>query len=301
MKVIVASTSLHLINALILKYQFKEKFFLVYIGKENYIFNKIKKEFEYLHLNEEKKDFFKKINLRIENSKKLLEVIKILNPEEIIVGNDRKIETSILIANYKANYSYLDDGLHSYIPEKQHIFKYTFFEKKLKEIIYRNKLILPKFIGKGNYIKKAYLFKPEFANDYLKQKELIKLQPKIHKLQEIFKENIDSKKILLLPHPKFIDNSKLQCIKKFIDNDTLVKLHPRDNTTKLTAKTINLPAEVIFLNLSNSEILGFNTTALLMAKWLNSDLEVKMIKFNYSLNDIERFMVKNDIKEIYCK
>ena len=174
-KVLIASTNLHLIDSLIIKNQFNDNFHLVFIGKKNIFYENIKKEFKsYLYLEENKS---KKIPLRIENSKKLLNFIKNLNPSEIIVGNDRKIETSILIKNYTNTiYSYMDDGLHSYILEKQHPFKYTFLEKILKQFIYKNKLVLPKFIGCGEYIKNAYLFKPEFANSCLKNKNLIKLE-----------------------------------------------------------------------------------------------------------------------------
>ncbi|QCT93895.1 hypothetical protein FE773_01470 [Caminibacter mediatlanticus TB-2] len=299
MKIIIASTSFHLINALILKHQLNEEFFLIYIGKENEVFNKVKTYFvDSLILIEDKNN---KYNLRIQNAKKLLELVKNIKPSEIIIGNDRKIENSILIANYKVNYSYLDDGLHSYILENQHMFKYTIFEKKLKEFLYKNRLVLPKYIGSSEYIKKAYVYKPEFVHKYLKEKVLIKLTPDTHFLRAIFKENIpEIKKLILFPHPKFIDDKKIECIKKYIDENTFIKLHPRDNKTKLNAKKIDLIAEVLFLNLKEVQILGFNTTALLTAKWLNSNLDVKMIKFDKNLSEIEKFMIKNGIKEINC-
>ncbi len=299
MKIIIASTSFHLINALVLKHQLNEDIFLIYIGKENEIFNKVKKYFfNNLHLLEDKND---KYNLRINNAKKLLELVKKIKPNEIIIGNDRKIENSILIANYTANYSYLDDGLHSYILENQHIFKYTIFEKKLKEFLYKNRLVLPKYIGSSKYIKKAYVYKPEFVHKYLKEKELIKLTPDINFLREVFKVDLPKiKRLILFPHPKFIDDKKIECIKTYVDENTFIKLHPRDNKTKLNAKRIDLIAEVIFLNLKEAQILGFNTTALLTAKWLNSNLDVKMIKFDKNLNQVEDFMIKNGIKEINC-
>ncbi|EDM23555.1 hypothetical protein [Caminibacter mediatlanticus] len=299
MKIIIASTSFHLINALILKHQLNEEFFLIYIGKENEVFNKVKTYFvDSLILIEDKNN---KYNLRIQNAKKLLELVKNIKPSEIIIGNDRKIENSILIANYKVNYSYLDDGLHSYILENQHMFKYTIFEKKLKEFLYKNRLVLPKYIGSSEYIKKAYVYKPEFVHKYLKEKVLIKLTPDTHFLRAIFKENIpEIKKLILFPHSKFIDDKKIECIKKYIDENTFIKLHPRDNKTKLNAKKIDLIAEVLFLNLKEVQILGFNTTALLTAKWLNSNLDVKMIKFDKNLSEIEKFMIKNGIKEINC-
>jgi hypothetical protein len=281
-KVLIASTYLHLIDSLIIQKQFNNSFHLVFIGKKNTIFDLIKNEFKsYLFL-EEKKDK-NKIQQRIKNYQILNNYIKEISPNEIIIGNDRKIETAILIANNSYNYSYMDDGLHSYILEKQHILKYSFFEKKLKEFIYKNSLVLPKFIGCANYIKKAYLFRPNLAHKLLKNKTLIKLQPDIEYLKNVFNPLIDKNtisllqkatKIIFLPHPKFITKEKIDKINRFIDKNTLIKLHPRDNTTKINGIILqNLFSEIIFLY-TNAKIYGFNTTSLLTAKWLREDLEV---------------------------
>jgi len=298
-KILIASTSLHLIDSLIIKNQFKDEFYIVYIGKQNGFFDLIKNDFAgYLHL-EERKDK-KKVPLRIENAKKLLSYIKDLNPEEIIFGNDRKIETSILIANYKGEYSYMDDGLHSYIPEKQHVLKYTWFEKKIKEFIYKNRLILPKFIGAGEYAKKAYLFRPDLANEYLKTKELIKLKPDIVKLRGYFinfvpsewqKELQNAKKVIFLPHPKFITRDLLKKLDKLIDEKTLVKKHPRDNQTQLNARFIpgEVFSEAVFAFLNDTcEVYGYKTTAILTGKWLREELNVYQI---YS-DDLSKFNIQ---------
>ena len=289
-KVLIASTNLHLIDCLIIKNQFKDNFHLVFIGKKNILFENIKNQFHsFLYLEENKNS--QKVKLRIQNSKKLLEFIKNLNPSEIIVGNDRKIETAILIKNYNSTYSYMDDGLHSYILEKQHPFKYTFLEKKLKEFIYKNRLVLPKFIGCGKYIKNAYLFKPEFANSCLKNKNLIKLD--INKLKIDIKLDIPKfKKLILLPHPKFITPKILEKIKQYIDKDTAIKLHPRDKNRYFDIITINkeIPLEILLLQIDKkTKIYGYKTTAILIAKWLGFEV--------YSFENDE-FMQKNGIKVI---
>jgi len=290
-KVLIASTNLHLIDSLIIKNQFNDNFHLVFIGKKNSFYKNIKTEFKsYLYLEENKNG--KKITLRIKNSNKLLNFIKNLNPNEIIVGNDRKIETSILIKNYTNTiYSYMDDGLHSYILEKQHLFKYTFLEKFLKQIIYKNTLVLPKFIGCEKYIKNAYLFKPEFANRCLKNKNLIKLNI------NLLKVNIDLdipkfKKLILLPHPKFITPKILEKIKKYIDKDTAIKLHPRDENKYFDIITLDkeIPLEVLLLQIDKkTKIYGYKTTAILIAKWLGFDV--------YNFGE-DKFMQKNGIKVI---
>jgi hypothetical protein len=224
----------------------------------------------------------------------MINLAKEINPSEIVVGNDRKIETSILIHNFKVNYSYMDDGLHSYILEKQYPFKYSIFEKILKRLMYRSKLDVPKYIGCSEYIKKAYLFKPEFANECLAKKELVKLNiTKIPKINLDIKLNC--KNILLLPHPKFIREDFVVKINEVL-SDFCVKYHPRDENRYFKAEVIgNIPLEMLLLNIDKDiKIYGFNTTAILIAKWLGFDV----YNFVFERNAVNEFMKKNGIKEI---
>jgi hypothetical protein len=283
-RIFVASTYLHLIDALILN---KKDYLFFITKKEDEFVKKVAPYFKevYQFIDD------KKIKTRIQNSSKMISLAKDINPAEIVVGNDRKIETSILIHNFKANYSYMDDGLHSYILERQYPFKYSFFEKILKKFLYKSKLDVPKYIGCNDYIKRAYLFKPEFANECLKKKELIALNiediPKID-----ININLDCKNILLLPHPKFIDEN----IKKIKIKDFCVKYHPRDNNRYFDEPIIgNIPLEILLLNIpKNTKIYGFKTTAILIAKWLGFDV------YNFVFNEsrVDAFMKKNGIKEI---
>jgi hypothetical protein len=288
MKIFIASTNLHLIDSLILN----NNDILFFLSKtDNELLNLIKQ-----------KNYFKKIytfiddkkfSTRIKNAQKMISISKEISPDEIIVGNDRKIEISILIHNFKNNYSYMDDGLHSYILEKQYPFKYSIFEKYLKMFLYKSKLDVPKYIGCSDYIKNVYLFKPEFANGCLKKKNLQKLD--IHKLPHIKMDlNIDCKNILLLPHPKFI-NSKIINKLSFL-NDFCVKYHPRDKNRYFNAKEIgNISLEILLLNVNKDiKIYGFNTTALLIAKWLGFD----SYNIVFKENEVDRFMKMNNIKEI---
>jgi hypothetical protein len=283
-KIFIASTYLHLIDALILN---QEDYLFFITKKEDDFLKKVSPYFKNIY------QFIddKKINTRIQNAKKMISISQSIQPDEIVVGNDRKIETSILIHNFKANYSYMDDGLHSYILEKQYPFKYSIFEKILKMIMYKNRLDVPKFIGCNSYIKKAYLFKPEFANECLRKKELIKLN--INDIPQIKLDiNINCKNILLLPHPKFINES----IKRIKLKDFCVKYHPRDKNRYFDAPIIpNIPLEILLLNISRDiKIYGFQTTAILIAKWLGFEV----FNFVFEDNKINKFMSKNGIKEI---
>ena len=286
MRIFVASTNLHLIDSLILN---KDDILFFISKKENKFIEVIKNYFKevFVFIDD------KKISTRRENAKKMISLSKKFAPREIIVGNDRKIEISILIHNFNTTYSYMDDGLHSYILENQYPFKYSIFEKYLKKFIYKSNLDVPKYIGCNSYIKNAYLFKPEFANECLKKKNLIRLD--INRLPKINLDiKLDCKNILLLPHPKFITPQiidKLAFLKDFC-----VKYHPRDNKKYFKAKEIgDLPLEILLLNLDrDTKIYGFKTTALLIAKWLGFE----SYNIVFEENEVDRFMKLNGIKEI---
>ena len=288
-KVFIASTYLHIIDSIIISKMYNDKFTLFFIGQNNDFVTFCNKFFD-IHLFTENKSSLKsKINQRIKNSKKMIELIQKINPNEIIVGNDRKIETSILIENYKNNYSYMDDGLHSYIPEKQHIFKYTIFEKYLKILLYKNKLKIPKFIGCN--LDKAYLYKPEFGLKCYKEK--IKLNIDLLNKNDFngYLDNIklDFNKLILFPHPKFINKQFLDKVKKIIDKNTAIKLHPRDKNKYFDSNILpNNPLEILLLKMNkNITIYGDNSTAILIAKWLGFEV------YSFSKN---KFFEKNGVK-----
>jgi hypothetical protein len=299
-KIFIASTNLHLIISVILNSQDS----LVFIGENSIFFQTVSSSFENVLLLEEKKDKYK-IQRRIENSQKLIHFVKQINPDEIIVGNDRKIETAILLKKYSCFYSYMDDGLHSYILERNHLFKYTFFERIYKKFLYKNQLVLPKYIGTDKYIKKAYLFKPEYAHTLLKDKKLEKINIDKEILKTIFikivPDNIQKKlksikKIIFLPHPKFI--SDYEMFIALIDEDTMVKLHPRDTETVLDVEILpsNISSEALspFIS-SQTRIYGFCTTAILTLRWFRDDLDI------FYLEEENEFFEKNDIKKaIIC-
>ena len=288
MKILIASTNLHLINSIIISKQFKDDYQLFFIGKKSDFLEFSKKFFrDVILFEEDKSSLFKKVSKRVENSKKMIELAEKLKPDEIIVGNDRKIETSVLIENFDANYSYMDDGLHSYIPEKQHLFKYSIFEKWLKELLYRSRLQVPKFIGCN--LKKAYLYKPEFA--FCPFKEKVKLDINLLRredFEDFLDVKIDFNKLILFPHPKFVNSDFLEKVKKIADEKTAVKLHPRDKNSYPFKVLDNIPFEILLLKMDkNVKIYGDKTTALLIASWLGFE------SYTFSEN---QFFAKNGVK-----
>ena len=327
--IILASTPLHLFGAVILSKSFPaHNYHLIYIDQKDKIY--------FDTLNRWKYNPFKSIDILITDKSSLLSKIKSkrksikiisdtihrLNPQRVIVGNDRKNEISATIQKIKdrVTIEYIDDGIHSYIAEKSGIFKYTFLDNWLKSLIYGTKIYTPKYIGASSYIKSIYLYKPTLKNPHLREKVTYPLDVSILQNQEsivwinsildTLQIDIDMElkginSIIFLPHPKELNKSKIDTIKDILKNrdDIALKLHPRDklsadkfkNTKIIDSK---LSAEILFLSMrDNIKIFGFATTALLMAKWLKPKVDVYSIKFDKnSLSDLEIFMQKNRIE-----
>lgn len=331
--IIIGSTPLHFFDAIIIAKQFRNyQYHLFFIDQ-----NEEKNDY-FLALQEwrsnpftschifvtDKSNVFNKIKSKRASIKKIIDKAIKINPAKIIVGNDRKNEISALISKIKNNITieYMDDGLHSYIPEKSSMFKYTFIDNMLKSIIYNTRIYTPKYIGSSDYIKTIYLFQPKDRHQFLIDKEVYPLNTQYLQTKEVQElillisnrlkinlkqdlNHVDS--IIFLPHPKALDDQKLNMLQKKLQNKTniAIKLHPRDNKhgdTFNQSKIINkkISAEILFLSIDTKiKIFGFNSTSLLMAAWLRPDLQIYSIKFNDNhLNDLDILMHKNNIQTV---
>ncbi len=80
-----------------------------------------------------------------------------------------------------------------------------------------------------------------------------------------------------------------------------IKTHPRDRTSSelfKNAKIISkdIPTEALVLILPKDiKIIGFATTALLTAKWLNGNLDITSIEFNSRDSEISQLMKRSNI------
>ena len=321
--IILASTPLHLFGAVVIALQEEQKYHLIYIDQKDkkYYIALIKwknspfKTTQILLSN--KSSLFKKLKSKRGNIKKLFNIIEEINPNRLIVGNDRKTEISATVAKFKnrVEIDYLDDGIHSYILERSSKFKYTLLDSIIRSLIYGKIVYTPKYIGCSSYIKKAYLFKPNLANSCIREKEIESLNIDILKSDKIkeFIYNLIDKDIedilnsietlLFLPHPKELNRDILNIlIKKFDSPKVAIKTHPRDNITSnlfKNAKNISkdVPTEALVLILPKDiKIIGFATTALLTAKWLNSNLDITSIEFNSRDSRLSQLMKESGIE-----
>jgi len=327
--VLIASTPLHLFDAIIIAQSFPENdYHLLYIDQESLedvYFSALQtwenSPFISTHIMiTRKKSLFAKMQSKKISILKILSLIHTIKPQRVIVGNDRKNETAAVIQKVKHTVAidYMDDGLHSYIMEKSHIFKYTFIDSFLKSIIYAHKIVTPKIIGGSNYIENLYLYQPSLRHTVLKDKPAYQLDIScLHKpnIQEwlsaiVQKLHIDLDEelsavssVLFLPHPKELSKEKLLLLQKKLvhKQHVAIKLHPRDSTSAKyfrPHKIIHqkLSAEILFLSGYSMNIYGFASTALLMAKWLHPALSVFSIQFNTNtFTELEQLMQNNGI------
>ena len=328
--VLIASTPLHLFDAIIIAQSFPQnRYHLLYIDQislEDVYFAALQiwKNTPFISTHivmTKKKSLLEKIQSKKTSIREILAFIDMIKPQRIIVGNDRKNETAAVIQKVKHTIAidYMDDGLHSYIIEQSHIFKYTFVDSCLKSIVYMHKIITPKIIGGSKYIENLYLYQPALRHVALKDKPAYRLDTSyLHKpnIQEwisiviqklhidLDQELSDISSILFLPHPKELSKEKLLLLqKKLLHKEHIaIKLHPRDNTSKIYFQSHRiihqrLSAEIIFLSDHTIKIYGFSSTALLMAKWLHPTLSVSSLQFNTGkFTELEQLMQHNGIE-----
>ncbi|NPA60746.1 MAG: hypothetical protein GXO06_00485 [Epsilonproteobacteria bacterium] len=260
----------------------------------------------------DKSSIWAKIKSKRVAIEKIFKLVEKIEPHKLIVGNDRKTEVSATIHRFKSilKIEYLDDGIHSYILERSSIFKYTHLDSFIKWLLYGYRVNTPKYIGCSEYIDGAYLFKPEFANSCIRRKEVKKLDIEILKSDRVrglidISDNLTLKDIdivLILPHRKELNSRILNIlIKKFDNPKVAIKPHPRDNEStkifKRAQKISYIPMEVLTLLIDNSvKIVGFATTALLTAKWLNGDLDIVSLNFRGSDSRVVELMERSGIR-----
>lgn len=244
-----------------------------------------------------------------------------LKPQKIIVGNDRKNEVSALLHKLDNTYqgieiAYMDDGIHSYLVEKSGMLKYTLLDSLVKTLIYGSRITTPKLIGSSDRIDEVYLYRPELRHDVLQAKRTQPLdvgvlqtqgvqslvQDIAKRLGVVLEEELEGiKQIIFLPHPKALKKEQIEKVSG-INASTAVKLHPRDHQHRAFFESQGikvldnaLVAELIFLGVERKiTVVGFASTALLMAKWLRPDLEVYSLKFNKEMpSELEQLMQQN--------
>ncbi len=250
------------------------------------------------------KKLWAKLRNKRQNHRLLAEIIVRHKPQLIITGNDRKIEFDYAMDLAAREYSdvtggYMDDGLHSYIPQRIAWYQYTLFDTLLQRLFLGRKHAIPRLLGTSASVKTCYLYCPELANDSLHQKRLEPLDATtlrhspLHEILRYLSETLTKEAIpaspdatlLILPHPSV--KKEIPGYETIIDtlfahpNPLLLKCHPRDaespeakrcrNDAKCHLLPADIAMELLIFNITPRTVCGMRSSALLTLSWLLPD------------------------------
>ncbi len=314
---LLASTPLHLLDALILAtttFQDNETI-IVLLDQKDARYHDALQSYRQAHpatfpfdacylLGLKPKKLWAKLRNKRQNHRLLAEIIARHKPHLIITGNDRKIEFDYamdLASRERSNVTggYMDDGLHSYIPQNLAWYQYTLFDTLLQRLFLGRKHAIPRLLGTSASVKTCYFYRPDLAHEALHRKQLepldaaalrrLPLHEILRNLSEtLTKEAIPSRPdatLLILPHPSV--KREIPGYQTIIDtlfalpNPLLLKCHPRDAESpeakrcRNDAKCHLLPADVamelLIFNITLRTVCGMRSSALLTLSWLLPD------------------------------
>jgi hypothetical protein len=240
----------------------------------------------------------------------LAQLIERLEPSDIHIGNDRRIEFQYCMHRSQqyggATGYYIDEGTYTYIGRAQsQSFQDAIVDNWVKKLIYGFWWKNPITIGGSDWISSIYVAFPKLVHPLLRKKNIIELKSEwleSQSLNEFSKQllsaknmdanSIDSVDVLIaLPHESIIaqnvlyKSSILNLIAQLQEKNKniAVKYHPRDSQTdalNLEKSGCQLiPAQVNFEALllifpRDCTIIGDFSSVLLNARWLRPDIKV---------------------------
>jgi len=317
---ILASTPLHLLGAVVFASLYSEAFesTLVLLDQRDTTYYDALQQslhaspFKALHmLHLKPQGLFRKIAARRANYSLLQKIVSANQPTMILTGNDRNIAFEYAMRIAAANGlspegAYLDDGLHSYLPQRLKWYQYTLLDRVLQRLVYGRKTPIPRQIGDHPWIEACYLFRPQSALGHLQKRPCFALESAIlrseattrylKRLTASLESDITLHKapgrLLILPHPsvkKAIPHYR-KIVEKLFDTPKPIyfKLHPRDDGRfeealcsrhpKATLLPSRIAIELLLFGLSVEEVYGMQSTALLTLAWLDPKLRIYNIQ-----------------------
>lgn len=236
-----------------------------------------------------------------------------LSPAVIAVGNDRCPEFYAAVRGCpSARRVYIDDGLHSYLP--QHDVKPVFVEalsKPIRRLRYGLSVERPSMLGGSRLVQDGYVLLPDWVHAGLREKSVVALRKEWFSdqwvrdisrqvaaatgLDILLGQSIDL--LLLLPHPRLL--KAYPALQRKIEDlaaahvaqgkTVLVKAHPSRVQTPIEQQLRiaqgsvlvmppELPVEVALPMLKNALVVGALTTALLSLAILGDGLVVRFLQ-----------------------
>lgn len=237
-----------------------------------------------------------------------------IRPQELLVGNDRRIEFVYAVnhvcrrLDLPVRGSLIDDGVYSYVEQRSKWYQDTAPERLTKKLIYGSWYERTPAIGGSAFIDRAFVAFPDFVNSYLRRMtvEGIDLElyrsPEIQTYSELMLEmgNIDRQQlpgydlVLTLPHESLMHRFPAfrETVKVLVDSVRKggkrvgIKYHPRqsqDDPLQLVSEQNQLiprtvAFEILLPLLGQPLIIGDVSTVLLTARWMRPDLHVVALK-----------------------
>ena len=320
---ILASTPLHLLDALILASSQASKtqhYHLVLVDQKR------RNYYEALHalqgalpfesitlLHLKPRKLLAKIAAKRANYKLLEALTEEIRPDLVITGNDRKIEFDYamrLARRYRPGVSgaYMDDGLHSYIPQPLKWYQYTPLDTWLQKLLLGRRTPIPRRLGESPLVDRLYLYRPDKACSYLRSKKALPLDSACLQsremqsaLQAIADRVIDipftvpkHAALLILPHPSV--KKQIAHYSEIIDRcftvlrPLLLKRHPRDTDTAERMRCEQMPdrgcvvlpseaaMELLLFLVRPAKVYGLMSSALLTLSWIAPEIACSNIR-----------------------
>lgn len=276
------------------------------------------------------KNPLQKISSRKQTFKQLEALIKEHQPDEIRVGNDRRIEFQYamhIARKIKTGVvgSYMDEGTYTYIGrDASASFSDRYIDNLIKKITYGFWWKNPPTIGGSGWINKVYAAFPDLVHPQLQHKKLIAISPDVFKTTALYKLSeilcqlssinaevvTKAKAIYFLPHESVYqqDQQYKNHLNKLLQEIVLrfgqiaVKYHPRQTIYDElglfgTPGIQEIPNKANFESLlplidPNTTIIGDMSSVLLLSKWFNPKTNIIAIKNKES-------KIANKLKPIY--
>lgn len=258
-----------------------------------------------------------KAKMRSLGFNQLRNILNDIMPVEVITGNDRRVEFQYSM-NYmreqlgvSVSGSFLDDGTGSYISfQNSKLIRFLsdkYLDTPLKKLVYGSWYSRPEVFGASDWIDNCYLAHPEVASAPLKKKKLFELKQGYYKSEvasEYFRglskilngvdltDNLENSVLFVLPHSSIIKEvyGSFDALGLLLSKlaqkypNVFFKYHPREQGDPLNlsalgqALTSAIPAELYYVTNSFDLIIGDVSTALMAAKWLNPESDVRYFK-----------------------
>lgn len=263
--------------------------------------------FAEMHQLNRHRNIYTKLTTRQAGFSALRRLVQRLQPTWIFTGSDRRVEFQFAVALAKkiggATGVYLDEGTFSYVTRKaSRSWGDRYVDNWAKKLVYGRWWRNPPTTGASLWIDRCCLFFPQYANNWLQQKELDRLKPELFRnvtMQELFSrivswQGLDKKKLgqakylLTMPHHSLLGETRVyvELVQRLQQQGArvVVKYHPRSSASEYPGIEALQPwhsitgplmfEALLTLLPQDTVLLGDLSSTLLVARWLRPQMRI---------------------------